>query len=90
MTSRKEDIDVKIIGYRYSSFNTEDGKTIKGYNLFLTEPCEKGEGLSCERVYVQEKYLNECGYAPKCGDEVTLTYNRYGKCNGVVLVSPGK
>ncbi len=46
----------------------------------------KGEGLSCERVYVLDKCLNDCGYVPKLGDEVRLEYNRYGKCCGVHLV----
>ena len=74
---------MKVIGFRKSSFKGNDGSEVSGINLYLTEPADKGEGLSCERVYVLDKYLNACGYVPKLGDEVRLEYNRYGKCAGV-------
>ena len=41
---------MKVIGFRKSSFKGNDGTEVSGVNLYLTEPADKGEGLSCERV----------------------------------------
>lgn len=76
---------MKVIGFRKSSFKGDDGSQVSGVNLYLTEKCEKGEGLSCERVYITDQRLNDCGYVPKLGDEVALEYNRWGKCSGIRL-----
>lgn len=61
---------MKVIGFRKSSFKGDDGQTVSGVNLFLTEKCEKGEGQSCDRVYITDQRLTACGYTPKIGDEV--------------------
>ena len=71
---------------RKSSFKGDDGSQVSGVNLYLTEKCEKGEGQSCERVYITDQRLTACGYVPKLGDEVALEYNRWGKCSGVRLI----
>ena len=62
---------MKVIGIRKSSFKGKDGTTVSGVNLYLTEPVKNGEGLSCDRVYVLDQRLNQCGYVPKLGDEVS-------------------
>ena len=77
---------MKVIGFRKSSFKGDDGSQVSGVNLYLTEKCEKGEGQSCERVYITDQRLTACGYVPKLGDEVALEYNRWGKCSGVRLI----
>ena len=81
----KRSTTMKVIGLRKSSFKGKDGSQVSGVNLYLTEKCENGEGQSCERVYVTDQRLTACGYTPKLGDEVTLEYNRWGKCSGVHL-----
>lgn len=73
----------KIIGIRKSSFKGDHGEDITGVNIYFTEPLEKGEGLSAERVYVTMDKLSKFGYQPKVGDEVSIYYNRYGKCDGM-------
>lgn len=83
--NEKKNNDMKVIGFRKSSFKGDDGQTVSGVNLFLTEKCEKGEGQSCDRVYITDQRLTACGYTPKIGDEVKLEYTRYGKCSGVRL-----
>lgn len=77
---------MKVIGFRKSSFKGDDGAQVSGVNLYLTEKCEKGEGQSCERVYITDQRLTACGYVPKLGDEVALEYNRWGKCSGFRLI----
>lgn len=83
--NEKENNDMKVIGFRKSSFKGDDGQEVSGVNLFLTEKCEKGEGLSCDRIYVMDKILASCGYTPKLNDEVIIEWNRWGKCSGIRL-----
>ena len=81
--NEKENNDMKVIGFRKSSFKGDDGQEVSGVNLFLTEKCEKGEGLSCDRIYVMDRILAASGYTPKLGDEVIIEWNRWGKCSGI-------
>lgn len=78
---------MKVIGFRKSSFKGDDGQEVSGVNLFLTEKCEKGEGLSCDRIYVMDRILAASGYTPKLGDEVIIEWNRWGKCDVTRSVS---
>lgn len=68
-----------IIGVRSSSFKAEDGTQITGKTIYITEPLEKGEGQSAERIFFTTDKLLKCQYDPKVGDEVRIEYNRYGK-----------
>lgn len=72
-----------IIGVRSSSFKGSDGTEITGKTIFLTEPLEKGEGHSAERVFLTMDKLLKCQYDPKVGDEVHIEYNRFGKCSAI-------
>ncbi len=51
--------------------------------LYLTEPLEKGEGLTADCVFITDAKLSQWTYQPKVGDEVWLEYNRYGRCSGM-------
>lgn len=73
----------KIVGIRPSSFKGTDGTEISGKNIYLTEPLDKGEGLATDRVFITDKKLAEWPYKPAVGDEVNLSYNRFGKCSGM-------
>lgn len=77
---------MKVIGIRPSSFNGSDGKTVSGVNLYLTEKLSQGEGYSAERVFVTQAKLNEWNYAPAVGDQVELSYNRYGKVGRITKI----
>ncbi len=74
---------MKIIGIRPSSFTGEDKSQISGRNIYLTFPLEKGEGLGAERIFLTDAKLNKWTYQPKVGDEVNVSYNRYGRCDGM-------
>lgn len=73
-----------IIGIRPSSFTGNDGQVVTGKNIYLTEPLEQGEGLSADRVFVTDAKINKWTYKPKVGDQVTVLYNRFGKCDSIV------
>lgn len=77
---------MKVIGFRKSDFMGNDGEMVKGMNIFVTYPSEKGEGEECERLYLTEKRLAEIGYKPAVGDEVKPEYNRFGKIAGLELL----
>lgn len=77
---------MKIIGIRSSSFTGEDKTQISGTNIYLTYPLEKGEGFGAERIFVTDAKLAKWTYRPKVGDEVNVSYNRYGKCDGMSKV----
>ncbi len=75
---------MKLIGYRMSSFTAKDtGEVIRGYNLYLSGPEEKVEGLGCERVFVSEKKMGD--YQPHLGDELSIVYNRFGKVRAIAV-----
>jgi len=74
---------MKIIGIRPSSFTGDDKTQISGKNVYLTFPLEKGEGLGAERIFLTDAKLDKWTYQPKVGDEVNVSYNRYGRCDGM-------
>lgn len=75
---------MKIIGIKPSSFAGDGKSQISGRNIYLTYPLEKREGFGSERIFVTDAKLNKWTYQPKVGDEANVSYNRYGKCDGMV------
>ncbi len=74
---------MKIIGIRSTSFKGEHGEQVSGMNVYLTFPLEKGEGLGAERIFLTDAKLGKFPYQPKVGDEVNVTYNRFGRCESM-------
>lgn len=74
---------MKIIGIRPSNFKGDSGDSVSGKNFYLTYPLEKGEGLGSERIFLTDAKLNKWEYQPKVGDEVNVSYNRFGRCDGM-------
>lgn len=73
----------KIVGIRPSSFKGNDGMEVIGKNIYLTEPLDKGEGLATDRVFLTDAKLADWVYKPAVGDEVEISYNRYGRVSGM-------
>ncbi len=74
---------MKIIGIRSTQFKGNNGDKVSGKNIYLAFPLEKGEGLGTERIFITDAKLNKWTYQPKVGDEVNISYNRYGRCDGM-------
>lgn len=74
---------MKIIGIRPSEFKGDKGELITGKNIYFSFPLEKGEGFGSERVFLTDDKTEKWTYKPKVGDEVRVSYNRYGKCDGM-------
>lgn len=73
---------MKVIGFKRSNFKSKSSDTmVTGYNIYLTYPVsgEDAAGVACERVYMSDDKLAKCDYVPQVGDEVNVTYNRFGK-----------
>lgn len=79
---------MKIIGIKRSNFTTREGNEIHGINLYLTYPLsgEQAQGQCAERLYMTDEKLARCGYVPKLGDEVRISYNRFGKPDAIFSV----
>lgn len=78
---------MKIIGFSESSFTDKDtGALIEGMNIFVTFENKSTTGLACDRFFVSQKRLVDCGYFPSLDDDIELVYNRYGKISGIRLI----
>lgn len=78
-----------VVGYRRVDFSGQDGKQITGYSVFCAYPItsEGGAGNGCDKIFLSDRKLAQQGYMPKIGDEVKVSYNRYGKVDWVELVN---
>ena len=79
---------MKLIGYRRNNFQTQEGNTVTGYNLYLAYPAtgDDAAGLVAERIYMTDDKLAKSGYVPHEGDEVEIAYNSYGKPSNIRAV----
>lgn len=78
----------KVIGYQHTSFVTKDTKeTISGINLWFGEDITKnGNGCKVERVFLSQRVLEAEDYIPVVGEEIRISYNRYGKVDSIKAV----
>ena len=75
---------MKVIGIRNVSFDAQDGKHISGVSLFCSYPITKnGFGVGVDKIFLSDAKLGYCGYMPELGDEINVTYNRFGKVDSV-------
>ena len=75
---------MKVIGIQRNVTFDMNGNRFSGVNLFFTTPKNGVDGLATEKVFVNS--TKEC-YAVACslklGDEVHLSYNRFGKIDDI-------
>ena len=74
----------EVIGVGKSEFTPKDGgDRIFGLNLYVTEERKGVQGLACERLYINERKLDN--FVPVVGDVIDVFWNRYGKVERLVL-----
>lgn len=80
---------MKLIGFKRSDFKGKDGTMITGYSIYLAYPASGDDagGMICDNMYFTDAKLSMCNYTPRVNDEVTVTYNRYGKAAAILPVS---
>lgn len=68
-----------IVGVQMKSFNTKEGKTITGYNVWYTYDLPGVDGVVSDRVFVSDRVCNRSNFTPHVGDVVrAFTYTRFG------------
>ena len=74
---------MKIIGFRLTAFETQDGKNIRGTTFFCTreKQNENEYGEIGKKFFVSENRL--IGKSYNVGDNITPIYNEYGKIQDV-------
>lgn len=77
-----------VIGWQKNEF-TPKGETepVRGFNIFVTEERSNVEGEAADRLYISEKRARKCGFNPRLGDEIVVSYNRWGKVQSIEVVS---
>lgn len=75
----------KVVGYRKVDFKDQEGRSVKGYSLFLArEPEDPGiTGLEVQKVYISS---DRVPYAPVENQLIGLNYNRYGKIQSIEVL----
>lgn len=80
---------MKILGFENVQFNFNDGKTVKGVYVYLSDNAvnpQKVTGVRTERIFLSESKAAECNFIPKLGDNVQVNYNRFGKVQSIVTM----
>lgn len=72
----------KVVGRRYTEFDTRDGNHIKGYSVFLQYSDPNIEGVGTDRVFVSDEKFRASPF--KVGANVDLVYNKYGKVQAII------
>ena len=75
---------MRVVGKENKTFNFDDGKSVSGLYLYLTEQHPQVEGLRTERIFISNEKLN--GLSPGLGDEVNVFYNRFGKVQHLEVI----
>ena len=74
---------MRIVGLEQKTFSFDDGKTVSGLYIYLTDKADNVEGLRTERIFISNAKLQ--GYSPALGDNINVFYNRFGKVQCIVL-----
>lgn len=81
-----------LAGYVRADFTAKDGRTVNGYNVYLTAPAAGPEatGLRCDRIYVSARLLATLpgGKFPPLGTELGTSYNKFGKLQQIWVIKP--
>lgn len=77
---------MQVIGYQRKALTFQDGRQVDGYFIYLADGTNPHvTGVTTERIYLS---MNKAaGYTPALDDELRVYYNKYGKVDGVQLVS---
>lgn len=77
---------MKVIGKAQTSFTPEGGQTYEGLRLYCSYESDKIEGVGTDLIKFvsMSKFLN--GVIPQIGDEIHVSYNKYGKIDYVEVI----
>lgn len=74
-----------IIGVKLTSFTSNDGTKVTGYNVFVTEERPDVDGLAVDRVFVSDRVCNRSNFTPHVGDFIeSFAYTKFGRLYMVI------
>lgn len=73
---------VKLLGARELNFQSGDGTTVKGVQLYISFPEESVVGEMTDKLFLRDGFV-----LPACkpGDMLEITFNRKGKPESLIL-----
>ena len=81
---------MEVLGYKRNEFVARDtGVLISGYDVFLAYPINKDTNKDADGHAVIKQYLSDRildGHSLMIGDNIELTYNRFGKVSGIRII----
>lgn len=79
---------MKLIGYEKADFTANDGKKIKGCNVWLARAIDpaRGKGSAVEKYYMTNEKIAaaDMDLAALLNKDAEVYYNRYGKVERIV------
>lgn len=73
-----------VLGHRKVDFDTDDGKHISGFSVFLSVPRDGVTGVATEKFFISMDKFRSSPFKPN--DRVRISFNRYGKVDRIAVV----
>lgn len=74
---------MKVIGLQKVTGTNKKGEQYTGVRVYGTYLSNKVNGMACESVFLNDKYCPGAD-ALAVGDDIRITYNRFGNVEGFV------
>ena len=78
---------MKLIGIQRVDYTNKNGYHVLGYKLHTSTPAKFDDAIGeiTEAVFVSDQVFGTCEHLA-VGDEISISYNKYGKVTAVSLV----
>lgn len=78
---------MKVLGIKKVSYDRKkDGQHIEGIEIHYSYPSKNIDGVGVETAFVGQTVVEqEGGIIPVPGDEIELSYNRWGRVSGYTI-----
>lgn len=77
---------MRVIGLRKVNFKANDGQMIQGLSIYVTFPIERdGTGDAADKLFLSASKVEALQQIPQVGDDINVTYNRYGKVDSITI-----
>lgn len=77
---------VEIVGVREVNFKDDDGREVSGRSLYYLMEADRVDGKMAGKFFVSAKRWSGLTYAPRVGDRVWVSYDRFGKASDFQLI----
>ena len=75
-----------IVGIRRMKFTDNNNRPVEGTSIFLTYDDKNIEGQGTDKVFLNKDRIKSLERDPEVGDQIFISYNRYGKVDEVELM----